>query len=553
MTEVQQTLLNYSTNNNQANNANICPDCHENHQWPRNNEYNWGNHSSASSDADSMGHWDNNWAEQECSLCRNHGHTPGNCMKRKRGELYCTRCRKNTHCNATCSLLRGSSTPRFPHQYPTHPSPCTNDNYTVPPVEPNYTNRPSPTPSNSGNLVDLTQMFVTHLKKNRTQTNLFKHRKDLLANVTNYDGKDRKACLMWINQLEHTAVQARMPLKELLAVKAGPIVMSAVMSFLAREPGASDSQVKQMILESFSNVGTKTEAFHYLKKMRLENDESLIAHNAEYAAIHEAAYGLTPERQFDQTTFLDYAKTLSNFTSELLVRRIVHDDANIETLRHTMNAAEKVHKQARQEEITKLKRSSMRETTISEEAINEVSLSDQVNFMSPGRADNCFNSTMKSNGGYWNNSLRGRNNLYFNNGGGRNSSYCDNNGGGRNNSYSDNKNNYSNSYDLKKRLRRYRHQPRDPKNNVEFKYNITDCDMMSNLRRTVDSLKNEPQAYRNRFKQVLPRISNRSQEEVREDAIAEIKIEKIQEILIEDLDLVFNALVIQHYINEVDA
>ena len=222
-----------------------------------------------------------------------------------------------------------------------------------------------------------------------------------------------------------------------------------------------------------------------------------------------------------------------------------------------MDAAERIHKQARQEEITKLERSSMRETTISEETtINEVSLSDEVNFMSPGRADNHFNSTMKSNGGCWNNSPRLRNNSYFN-GGGRSSSYSDNNGGGRNNSYSDNKNwnsryNYSNNYNSMRRLRRYRHQPRDPKNKVEFEYDITDCEMMSNLRRTVDSPKNEPQAYKNRFKQVLPRISNRSQEEVREDAITEIKIEKIQEILNEDLDLVFDALVIQDYIDEVD-
>ena len=128
--------------------------------------------------------------------------------------------------------------------------PHTNDNYTVPPVESNYMSRPSPTPSNGGNLADLTQMFIADLNENRTQTNLFEHRKDLLANVATYDGKDRKACLMWINQLQHTAVQARMPLKELSATKAGPIVMSAVTSFLAREPGASDAQVKQMILES---------------------------------------------------------------------------------------------------------------------------------------------------------------------------------------------------------------------------------------------------------------------------------------------------------------
>ena len=45
-------------------------------------------------------------------------------------------------------------------------------------------------------------------------------------------------------------------------------------------------------------------------------------------------------------------------------------------------------------------------------------------------------------------------------------------------------------------------------------------------------------------------MSNRSQDEVREDAIAEIKIQEIQEILKEDLDLIFDALVIQDYIDE---
>ena len=77
--------------------------------------------------------------------------------------------------------------------------------------------------------------------------------------------------------------------------------------------------------------------------------------------------------------------------------------------------------------------------------------------------------------------------------------------------------------------------------------------MMKNLRRAVDSLKDEPQSSRNRFKQIAPRMSHRSQEEVREDVIAEIKIQEIQEILKEDLDLIFDALVIQDYIDEVSA
>ena len=186
--------------------------------------------------------------------------------------------------------------------------------------------------------------------------------------------------------------------------------------------------------------------------------------------------------------------------------------------------------------------------------MNEMSLPDEVNFMTE-RHDNHFNSTMKYNNGRWNNSPRGRNNSYHNS---RNSSYSDNNRAERNNSYSDSKNlnlryNYSNNYDSRRRLNRYRHQPRNPKNKVKFEYNIADCNMMSNLRRTVDNLKEHPQANGNSFKWFLPGVSRKSQEEVCEDAIAKIGIEEIQEILREDLDLIFDALVIQDYIKEVDA
>ena len=255
-----------------------------------------------------------------------------------------------------------------------------------------------------------------------------------------------------------------MPLKELLAAKAGPIVMTAVQSYLSRVPGASNAQVKQMILENFSNVGTRTEAFHHLKKMVLEDDESLMAHNAEYAAIHEAAYGITPDNQINQITFLDYAKTLTQFTSKLLTKQITQDDTQIHTLRQTMDTAESLDRQARQQEITKQERNTLRETTIREESVNKLSLPDEVNFMS-GRNDNRFNSTMKYNNGCRNNSPRGRNSSYHNS---RNSSYSDNNRSERNNSYSDSKNwnpryNYSNNYDSRRRLNRYRHHLEIPR------------------------------------------------------------------------------------------
>ena len=117
-----------------------------------------------------------------------------------------------------------------------------------------------------------------------------------------------------------------------------------------------------------------------------------------------------------------------------------------------------------------------------------MSIQEEVNFMS-GRNDGHFNSTMKSSSGHWNNSPNrnnsyngDRNNSYY---GGRNNSYQ-----GKNNSYSDNRSdrnnpdsrnwnnrswnpryNYSDNYDSKRRLNRYRHQPRDPKNNIRFEYN----------------------------------------------------------------------------------
>ena len=186
--------------------------------------------------------------------------------------------------------------------------------------------------------------------------------------------------------------------------------------------------------------------------------------------------------------------------------------------------AESLDRQARQRELNRQERSTLRETTIREEAMNEMSIQEEVNFMS-GRNDGRFNSTMKNNSGHWNNSPN-RNNLYN---GDRNNSYY----GGRNNSYqrrnssysdnrsdrnySDNKSwnnnkswnpryNYSDNYDSRRRLNRYKHQPRDPKDKIKFEYNMTDKDIYSTLRSMVDQLKEHPQANRHKFKKMLPGV-----------------------------------------------
>ena len=166
----------------------------------------------------------------------------------------------------------------------------------------------------------------------------------------------------------------------------------------------------------------------------------------------------------------------------------------------------------------------MRETTISDSVntISDVSTIEYPNSPRGGR----FNSTMRQH--QYPNQSRG-------------SSY------NNNNSQYNISNPYRNGY---RRLKRYRHQSSWPKRNVRFEYNVKDKDMMGNIRRTVDFIKSGNQAREAAKK--FPKFTNRAIEEVSEDAIETTSIEHIQHILNEDVDLIFDALVIADYIEEED-
>ena len=164
----------------------------------------------------------------------------------------------------------------------------------------------------------------------------------------------------------------------------------------------------------------------------------------------------------------------------------------------------------------------MRETTMSDSVnmISDVSAIEYPNTPRGGR----FNSTMRQSP----NQNRG-------------SSYNNNN-----NQYNTS-NPYRNGY---RRLKRYRHQTSWPKRNVRFEYNVKDKDMMGNIRRTVDFIKSRNQS-REAAKR-FPKFTNRAIEEVSEDTIETTSIDHIQHILNEDVDLIFDALVIADYIEEED-
>ena len=185
-------------------------------------------------------------------------------------------------------------------------------------MEPNYNFRPSPVPVNNTVNPDTTQMLLTYLNENREEVKAQQQCKNLLANVANFDSKDKQACLMWLNHVEHMAQQAHMTLKEALSAKAGPTELTAI----SRYPNASNAEVKRVILECFSNIGTKTEANHYLQRMRLDDNSALMTHNAEYAAVHAIACGISPEEETEQQVLKFYANTLDSFTASKLNRKI---------------------------------------------------------------------------------------------------------------------------------------------------------------------------------------------------------------------------------------
>ena len=157
--------------------------------------------------------------------------------------------------------------------------------------------------------------------------------------------------------------------------------------------------------------------------------------------------------------------------------------------------------------------------------------SGEINFMQTRRGDGKFNSTMKN--GHQNYSP-----------GNKYSNYSNYN----------NSDNFSKNWSLqqnrfnRRRLQRYIHQSRWPKHDIKFEYNSRDKNMMGNLRRTINYMKEGAQ--NREVARRLPKFVNRTIDKVSEDNIATISITEIQTILNEDIDLIFDALVIGDYIED---
>ena len=481
--------------------------------------------------------WENNYTHHTCNSCGEKGHMQKNCTKT---DLYCNFCHTRTHDTVACKSKPKTSTPlESPSAGNYHPAPSPRSHSTsIPPedpnksVIPNHVTQPSPVPSSYSE--DIMKAWITRLDQNQAETREKQDQKRLLENIEVYDGNDKTQCLPWVNRVHQATSGSSMEFRKALLYKAGP-TMFGIIASTPKDIG--DLELKQIILQNFSDIATPSDAAQKLRTMQMKTDQPIRAHNYYFTAIHEAAFGIKPEDQRMRFVFEDYANSLPEFTANKLIDKIVKSNSWIHTLQDTMEQAVKIDQELRQTEVFRNRRSassSFIDTTAST-SVNEVDEFD-INYMATKQGDTRFNSTMKPGHCRESKEFSPKNKH-------NDSRHSKPWHGDRNN---------SNHYNNYRRINKYRHPAREPRHNIKFEYATGrgDREILRVLSRMIEYLKGKSDREIESIKN-MPKYDPKGVNEVCEDAIATITIDEIQQTLKEDVNIVYDALVASDYIEEI--
>ena len=231
----------------------------------------------------------------------------------------------------------------------------------------------------------------------------------------------------------------------------------------------------------------------------------------------------------------DYANSLPEYTAGKLSDKIVKRNSFICTLKDAMDHATKIDQESRQAQVMRSRRhasSSSIDTTNISTSVDEVSDWD-VNYVAAKQSDGRFNSTIKP-GSH-------RENKEFSPRGRPNDSHKKSWNGSRR------ENNYPNY----RRINKYRHPAREPRNNIRFEYTTRgEQEIMETLRKMIEYLRGKSNCEVESIKH-MPKCNPRGVHEVSEDTIAMITIDEIQRTLKEDVNIVYDDLVASNFIEEI--
>ena len=209
--------------------------------------------------------------------------------------------------------------------------------------------------------------------------------------------------------------------------------------------------------------------------------------------------------------------------------KIVKIDSWIKTLQDAMDHGVKI--ESRQSKVMRNRRNNSSE--LIDTTVNKISNID-INYVTSRQGDSRFNSTMKPR--YQREgkdfSPRNKQNDSFRNKRSWNSPRNDNQ-------------NF-------RKINKYKHHARKSINNIKFEYTISrgEKEIIRTLRNMIYFLKGKTDKVVEDIKK-MPKVNPRGVNEVSKDNIATISIEEIQRILKEDVNTVYDALVVSDYIEEI--
>ena len=342
---------------------------------------------------------------------------------------------------------------------------------------------------------------------------------------------------------------------------------------------ASDADIKNVILTNYSDILSTTEAATKLQNMQTSPTEPLVTFNHRYEAIHRVAFSLSPNEQYNKTIIVEYAKKLPQNTRDKLLRKIAKKNSYIRTLEDAFKQAIEINRETSFVEAASGCYSKQNNTSIDTQ-INELDNSFQdcdINAMNTratnrstdgshnrsfdrsGSRSSSLNSSYNSRPSYRNNSYSNNSDAYnrqgYNRDNNRNRGYQPNNRYDQKNQtyqnrYDNNQDRYR--YDNRQRPNKYQHHRNQPKAQIIFEYSDQNMSkMLKMVRNFIDCMKANP-ATREQFKTNKLTTRKEYNNEINESEINACNLDQVQQLINEDKDIVFDALVAADYIDEVN-
>ena len=173
-------------------------------------------------------------------------------------------------------------------------------------------NGASPAPS-----ADMTEAFTQILAQvtdNKKQKDVSKQ---MMKNIKVFNGTNKAECIMWLSQIEAAARFSNKPFRELICQSMVPAMLHVLSDLSAT---ASDEDIKNAILTNYSDIPSTTEAATRLQSMQTSPTEPLVTFNYRYETIHRVAFSLSPNKQYNNTIIMEYAKKLPQNTRDKLLK-----------------------------------------------------------------------------------------------------------------------------------------------------------------------------------------------------------------------------------------